>query len=315
MLTTAIEDQRGWNAISVDATEQWHVELSAEFRAACTSFASEVESSGAKLVEWIVPNDLRWIFAEYLKEVREQLDTGRGFVIIDRIAVESCSLLQAQAMYWLVGQGLGQPVAQNIQGALLYDVRDTGQNVQQGARFSVTNAESTFHTDCAFNREMPDYVGLLCINGAKSGGQSQLVSAYALHNNLLFQGEGCLAALYRPFCFDRRGQYGAGELPYSHFPVYSWNGAELTMRYMHYYIQVGQAEAGEELDGERARALLEIERLVSQPEYHVEFSLKPGQMLFTNNHWILHNRTAFADHEEVDRRRHYVRLWLDRTHL
>jgi hypothetical protein len=33
-------------------------------------------------------------------------------------------------------------------------------------------------------------------------------------------------------------------------------------------------------------------------------------MLFVNNRWILHNRTAFEDHPEPERRRHYVRLWL-----
>jgi hypothetical protein len=35
-------------------------------------------------------------------------------------------------------------------------------------------------------------------------------------------------------------------------------------------------------------------------------------MMFTNNHWILHNRTAFTDHAEADGKRHYVRLWLSR---
>ena len=40
--------------------------------------------------------------------------------------------------------------------------------------------------------------------------------------------------------------------------------------------------------------------------------MEPGQMLFTNNHWILHNRTAFEDYPEPERRRHYVRLWLNR---
>jgi alpha-ketoglutarate-dependent taurine dioxygenase len=75
---------------------------------------------------------------------------------------------------------------------------------------------------------------------------------------------------------------------------------------------VGQEEAGETLDEERTLALLDIERRLGESEYQVEFSLDPGQMLFTNNHWILHNRTAFEDYREVERRRHYVRLWLDR---
>ena len=82
-------------------------------------------------------------------------------------------------MYWLIGQILGQPHEQNVQGTLLYDVRDYGQDVSKGARFSVTNAESTFHTDNSFSHEVSDYVGLLCLNPAKSGGMNMLVSAYA----------------------------------------------------------------------------------------------------------------------------------------
>lgn len=45
----------------------------------------------------------------------------------------------------------------------------------------------------------------------------------------------------------------------------------------------------------------------------IEFDLHRGQMMFTNNRWILHNRTAFTDRPDPDDRRHYVRLWLNRA--
>ena len=38
-----------------------------------------------------------------------------------------------------------------------------------------------------------------------------------------------------------------------------------------------------------------------------------SSMFFVNNRWILHNRTAFLDHPEPERRRHYSRLWLRAT--
>ncbi len=56
-----------------------------------------------------------------------------------------------------------------------------------------------------------------------------------------------------------------------------------------------------------------VDRLLQRDDLRVAFSLEPGQILFTNNHWILHNRTAFEDHEDPKRRRHYVRLWLLRS--
>ena len=51
---------------------------------------------------------------------------------------ESLSLPIRLALYWIVGQVLGEPVTQNAEGVRLYDVRDQGHSLSQGARFSVT---------------------------------------------------------------------------------------------------------------------------------------------------------------------------------
>ena len=51
--------------------------------------------------------------------------------------------------------------------------------------------------------------------------------------------------------------------------------------------------------------------MLNRPELRAEFALEPGQVYFINNRWILHNRTAFEDHPEPERRRHLVRLWLE----
>jgi alpha-ketoglutarate-dependent taurine dioxygenase len=47
-------------------------------------------------------------------------------------------------------------------------------------------------------------------------------------------------------------------------------------------------------------------------DLRAEFTMQPGEMFFINNRWVLHNRTAFEDHPEPERRRHLVRLWLER---
>src|SRR5206468_3887434 len=118
--------------------------------------------------------------AQDLAGVRHELEEGRGFVIVAGLPVEGRSEQESQALYWLLGQALGEPMEQNVQGTLLYDVRDTGQDVRYGARFSVTSSESSFHTDNAFGEQVLDYVGLLCLQTAKSGGLSQLVSGQSV---------------------------------------------------------------------------------------------------------------------------------------
>ena len=312
MLAEAVGGARAWKAESIDERTHWYCELSAQCRTACEAFVEDFREAARDLADLDIRMELRQACEPCLAPLRHVLERGRGFAILEGVPVERYSLEEAQAMYWLIGQVLGEPIVQNIQGVLLYDVRDTGQNVQEGARFSVTNAESTFHTDCAFNAQMPDYVGLLCMQTARSGGESQLVSSYALHNALLESHPEALEALYGEFYFDRRGQFGAGESPYSQFPIYRWHERQLTTRYMHYYIEVGHEEAGRALGDGQLRALALVKELVESAEFQVEFNLEPGQMLFVNNHWILHNRTAFEDHAEVQYRRHYVRLWLKR---
>ena len=102
--------------------------------------------------------------------------------------------------------------------------------------------------------------------------------------------------LYQTFYFNRRGEFSKGESPVSSAPVFSWNGSELTIRCLHYYILVGHhRRARRRLTSNQEEAFNSVEALIQQPRLRIEFSLQSGQMLWTNNHWILHNRTAFED--------------------
>ncbi|HYT89788.1 MAG TPA: TauD/TfdA family dioxygenase [Gemmataceae bacterium] len=261
----------------------------------------------------LASDELRAICAPALAPALEALETGCGFAIIERVPVERLSVPEAQAIYWLVGQVLGVPFEQNVQGTLLYDVRDTGQDVQYGARFSVTNAESTFHTDNSFGTEILDYVGLLCLRTARSGGLSQMVSAVAVHNVLRERDPDALQTLYQPFHFDQRGGVRPGEAPTTVAPVFERRGDELLCRYLRYWIHTGHEKANVPLTPAQQHALDALDAVAADPALRVEFALAPGQMYFINNRWILHNRTAFDDHPEPELRRHLVRLWLKKT--
>lgn len=312
MLTDVLTDIRAWDASTVDAPSSWFYTLPEACLAAFEECIKIQRRSSQPITELQLQKSLRDACAEPLQPVLTALNSGRGFAIVERVPIERYTVADAQAVYWLVGQFLGIPFAQDIKGTLLYHVRDTGQNVAQGARFSVTNAESSFHTDNSFGEPIPDLVGLLCLHEAKSGGQSQLISTYALHNELLKNHLTLLKILYHPFYFDRRGQFKAGESPTSHSPIFHWDGEQLTIRYMNYYIKVGHERAGQPLSPDQQNALSTLEALLQCPDFKVTFDLRPGQMLFTNNRCILHNRTAFEDYLEPERRRHLVRLWLQR---
>jgi alpha-ketoglutarate-dependent taurine dioxygenase len=275
MLDRKISDARAWTAATIDEPSCWYYP------------ASRMKSA--------------------LQPVLDALELGRGFAILESSFHSAAEAIQ---LYRTVGEGLGKPFAQNIEGVMLYDVRDTGQDLSKGARFSVTSYESSFHTDNSFGDAVLDYVGLLCLQVAKSGGRSQIVSGYAVHNVMRAEYPSELATLYEPFHVDRRGGIPTGDSPTVEFPVFANRGDDLLVRYLRFWIEAGHEKVGRPLAVAQRRALNVLDQVLNRPELRVEFDLKPGDMYFINNRWTLHNRTAFEDFPEPERRRHLVRLWL-----
>ena len=50
--------------------------------------------------------------------------------------------------------------------------------------------------------------------------------------------------------------------------------------------------------------------MANDPGLHFEMEFRPGDVQLVCNHSLLHDRTAFEDGPEPDRRRHLLRLWL-----
>jgi alpha-ketoglutarate-dependent taurine dioxygenase len=309
MLREVVDDPRAWRADTVEDRSEWYRTLPDQILEILQAWLAAVPPD-QPVNNLILSDEDRLAWSEHLAPAKYDLEFGRGFVILEGLPLAKLTEREAVASYWLLGQLLGEPFAQNVQGTLLYDVRDTGQDLSAGARFSVTNYESSFHTDNSFGDSILDYVGLLCLKTAKAGGISQNVSGYAVHNALLEEHPDVLQTLYQPLHVDRRGGFREGESPTVRRPVIAWDGSELVVRYLRYWIEVGQDKAGKPLTTDERRALDVFDAVLARPELRVEFSLKPGQMYFINNRWILHNRTAFTDHPELARRRHLVRLWL-----
>ena len=310
MLTHIITDPRAWRSNTIDDRQLWYYPLSPRCLAALDETIRHLREQPRPTLELCASELPLPDCAGEFQPVRNALEEGRGFVILQWPTRERYSPQEMQVCYWLVGQMLGRPIEQNVQGTRLYDVRDTGQDVRYGARFSVTNAESSFHTDNSFGAGIADYVGLLCLQTAKSGGRSQVVSGYSVHNELLARHRDVLEVLYQPLHIDRRGGLCPGEPPTVQYPVLSWDGRGLMYRYLRYWIESGQEKIGQPLSDAQRRALDRLDEVANDLALRVEFALEPGDLFFVNNRWILHNRTAFEDHAAPEQRRHLVRLWL-----
>jgi hypothetical protein len=310
MQTHTLTDARAWRSNTLDDRQAWYYPLSPRCLDALDDTIHRLRQQPQPATTLCAAEEACAVCSEELQPVRMALERGRGFAIIKGPTRQRYSAYEMQVCYWLVGQLLGRPVEQNVQGVLLYDVRDSGQDVRYGARFSVTNAESSFHTDNSFGDAIVDYVGLLCIQTAKSGGLSQVVSGYSVHNELLARHPGVLEVLSQPLHIDRRGGVRPGQEPTVQYPVLSRDERGLTYRYLRYWIESGHEKIGQPLSAAQRLALDTLDEIANDPALRVEFALQPGDMFFINNRWILHNRTAFEDHAEPEQRRHLVRLWL-----
>jgi Taurine catabolism dioxygenase TauD, TfdA family len=239
------------------------------------------------------------------------LASGVRFAIVDRLPLDEMSIAEATAIYWLLSGMIARPVAQKLDGTLIYDVLDTGQEALPGSgvRPDKTNIEIRFHNDNAYNNTPPDYVGLLCLRRAMQGGHSRVLSFHTVYNTLLARMPDRLDRLYEPFWFDRQREFHPGESPIFAAPVFD-RGAALKARFSVHQINSGYAMKGETVDEPGAASLAAMLDIFEDEALSVDFDLEPGQMQFVDNRALGHSRTAFADWAEPERKRHLVRLWL-----
>lgn len=246
-----------------------------------------------------------------MAEVRRILRHGVRFAIVDRLPLDEIGVEAAIGIYWLLASMVARPVAQSLDGKLIYDVLDTGGQALPGSgvRPDQTNIELKFHTDNSYNTTPPECVALLCLHTAQRGGHSRVASFHTLHNVLLRRHPEVLPRLYRPFWFDRQREFNPGEPPVFSAPAFT-DGGEVRARFSAHQIRGGYTLRGEPLDNEGAAALAALLDLFEDGDLSADFDLEPGQMQFVNNRVLGHARTEFADFPEPERRRHLVRLWL-----
>src|SRR5262245_9164225 len=73
-----------------------------------------------------------------MEEVRQRLNNGLGFVILDRLPVDDWSRREVTDIYWLLENLLEPPVAQERAGTMIYDVRYDGQGYTADTRRALT---------------------------------------------------------------------------------------------------------------------------------------------------------------------------------
>ncbi len=143
--------------------------------------------------------------AQVMADVRRELLDGRGMVMMQNFPIDRFDREASAIAYLGLGSYMGVTMSQNGQGHILGHVKDLGGDyADPNTRGYMTRAEMLFHADAC------DYVGLLCLHGAKSGGASRVASSVTVYNRILEKrpdlGEGAVRGLL-PLA-HRRGEPG-----------------------------------------------------------------------------------------------------------
>lgn len=241
---------------------------------------------------------------------RTELKDGRGFVLVRGVPVEKLGPVESALAYAALGAQLGSFVPQNFKGELLTHVRDIGADpTDPNTRLYTTRAEQEFHTDGA------DVIGLLCLAQSRSGGESRIASSRAIVHAIRERDPELFAVLFRefPWHYAEAGRDAFWfARPICTLPAGAADLEQLNTFFIPWYIRRSQELSdAPRLSDLQTRALETIETLANDPEFHLDMSFQPGDIQWLKNAAILHKRTEYVDHDEPEKRRHLLRLWLD----
>lgn len=299
-------DPAAWTPQSLGPLETWAYQITASDRAELRTAVSAFTKTGLSRVEVTRENFPLGTLGGVLADVRRELIDGRGMVMIQDFPIDELTREQSLIAYMGIGSYLGEKMAQNKYGHVLGHVKDLGEDYGGSGRSYNTSSEIRFHSDAC------DYVGLLCLQTAKSGGQSRVASSVTVYNRLLATRPDLVEVLCQDYYRSHKGEMTPGELPYYKQPIFCFADG--------YFSAIGAGSTIEKvlklpgvppLTAAQKEAVAAYREIVSSCAVDIPF--KPGDIQFLSNYVTLHSRRAFDDWPEPSRRRHLLRLWLRDT--
>lgn len=305
-LPPEVKDRSAWYGTKLAESDEWRVRLSEAEIAEVERAVDRLDESNVELTTVTADNISLPALGPHLHELLDEVLNGRGFVLLKGLPVQRWNRRKAAIAFLAIGVHLGNLRMQNAAGHLLGHVRDLGRSSDDpNTRIYQTRERQTHHTDSC------DVVGLMCLQTAKSGGLSNLVSSTTIFNEMRRRRPDLLRVLLEPIETDRRGEVPEGNKPYFSIPVFNYHEGLVSAIYQRQYIESARRFAGvAPLTALQLEALDLLDQLANDPELNLMMELQPGDIQLVHNHTILHDRTAFEDYPEPERKRHLLRLWL-----
>jgi hypothetical protein len=242
-------------------------------------------------------------FGAEIAKIARELETGRGMIML-RGLPQTYTPEELRLAYWGIGAHIGTAVSQGGTGELLGLVEDEGKAVDVTKRRGSKNS-----LDLDFHADRCDVVGLLCVRKSKAGGVSRIVSATAIHNEILRRRPDLIDVFYADWYHSRQGDERPGEARAYPKPFFGFRDGYFTGLVSPLYIRAAQKFPEVPRLTQKQQEALELYATLSN-ELALDMSFEPGDIQLLNNHLTYHSRTSFEDYPEPERKRLLLRLWL-----
>ncbi|KAL2185634.1 hypothetical protein L209DRAFT_766348 [Thermothelomyces heterothallicus CBS 203.75] len=245
-----------------------------------------------------------------LRQLAADIHCGRGFAVVHGLNPNEFSPEENVLVFLGISSYIGvQRGRQDEDGNMLMHIRDAklSKTPQQDRPTRYSSRASTFHTDT-----FCDILALQTRNNAAVGGKNLLASSWTIYNELMKTHPHLRELLSQAIWpFDSRGRF----LPSNTRPILFYHDGRIILNFAREPLLglngVRRAAGVASLTEEQRRALEVIEEIAERNQVVLE--AQPGDMLFINNHGVLHSREAFEDFQEAPR--YLVRMWLKNPEL
>jgi hypothetical protein len=242
--------------------------------------------------------------------MRDQIENGRGVTLLKGVPIGGKSVEEIELLYAGISAHIGASIVQDTRGKLIGRVEDSGRSYEDiSVRGTNTNAQLTPHCDSG------DILTLLCVRKAKTGGVNTLASSMAIYNEILARHGEFIEPLYDGFHYNIRGNGPPGrfcDITAHRVPVYSYHQGKLSCRFNKKAILTAEQLPGVPALSDLEKGAVEkVAELSMRRDLSFDIMLEPGDLLMLSNYTVFHNRGAFEDWAEPERKRLLLRKWIN----
>lgn len=242
-------------------------------------------------------------FSTKLSYVLDVIENGIGAVLLRGLPVEKYEPIELKKLLWGISLYFGTAIGQSSSGELINEIKNIGLKIgDPKSRYINSKGAAALHSDGC------DLVMMLSIAEAKCGGESELASSVAVHNEMLKHYPDLLEVLYEPF-YHKLPNWYQGTENYYPLPIFANCQGYFVCTYARYLIEDAQNYTNAPRLSEKQRqALDKLDEIYNSPKFKLSFRLTQGDMILLNNLLVVHGRKEYTD--GVVSKRHLLRAWL-----